>query len=532
MSNVSEIRAAKAKAVGGKKDRCRRGKSCSATCISGWKACLVEMPDMVASSINKLRNRVQTGVSKVGRIVPGKSRKQFLGKKKEDYLRVRGKLAAKVKRSYLKGDEGLAMRGRAKLHRLENKAGSKLNIPKIKDEELSSKSIRERRERYYSVKGDLKKRLKDAASTGDLNRYNKLEKALLDLTGKAGKKFGDKEIWKPSRQDREDIRKQKYNKAQEKIIDRLKEAAQKKDRDEYLRILESSGKMHHRTGWKFGALKMEGDEIWREFSPKGPGVVPVLETFRNLKTKTVGVSGTINPDKVNWESGGGKEAKYAGSGAYGSFVHVPEGRLVKGLEAGFPGGVGVKYGDVSPREVELLKKIGETGAGPRLIAAKYEEKPGYDHSEARKGMIAMERIPGKTLKDKFQSDGMTEEKLGDAYLRGISKLHKAGISHGDAHYENAIMQPDGKVKFLDFGLSKISSTAALAEARNAIEFAKGPVADKLRSNMERLEAKGLFSGFSLSDLYNPMVPPSSMTQTQQSREKRAMELIEELYKGL
>lgn len=265
MSIGSEIKAAKAKAIGGKKDRCRKGKSCSATCISGWKACLVEMPDMVSSSIGKLKNRIQTGISKIEKVLPGKSREQFLDKKKEDYLRVRGKLVAGVKRAYLKGDDASAVRLQSKLYNIQNKVGSKLNIPKIKGDEFGSEASRSaRREKYNSVKKELKKRLKDAALTGDLNRYNKLEKALLDLTRKAGKKFGDKEVWRPSRQDREDIRKQKYNKAQEKIINRLKKAAEKGDKKEYSKLEESLGKMHYRTGWKTGAPKPELGKIWEE----------------------------------------------------------------------------------------------------------------------------------------------------------------------------------------------------------------------------------------------------------------------------
>jgi hypothetical protein len=56
----SEVRRAKEKAVGGKRKRCVKGKSCSAACIQPTDACLVEMPDVVASSISKTRDKVSS----------------------------------------------------------------------------------------------------------------------------------------------------------------------------------------------------------------------------------------------------------------------------------------------------------------------------------------------------------------------------------------------------------------------------------------------------------------------------------------
>lgn len=53
MVTPGEVRRAKEKAVGGKRDRCRKGKSCSATCIAGIKLCLVNMQLSVSSAISK-----------------------------------------------------------------------------------------------------------------------------------------------------------------------------------------------------------------------------------------------------------------------------------------------------------------------------------------------------------------------------------------------------------------------------------------------------------------------------------------------
>ena len=53
---ASAIRSAHSKAVGGARKRCRKGKNCSATCIAGGEACLVEMPLSAARATTKVRD--------------------------------------------------------------------------------------------------------------------------------------------------------------------------------------------------------------------------------------------------------------------------------------------------------------------------------------------------------------------------------------------------------------------------------------------------------------------------------------------
>lgn len=53
---VSDIRSAKESAVGGGRKRCKRGKNCSAACIAGNEACLVEMPESAGVATTKVRN--------------------------------------------------------------------------------------------------------------------------------------------------------------------------------------------------------------------------------------------------------------------------------------------------------------------------------------------------------------------------------------------------------------------------------------------------------------------------------------------
>lgn len=60
----SEINAAKEKAVGGKRKRCIKGKSCSATCIQGVKECLVELTAAMSSSLSKAREKILNSLSR------------------------------------------------------------------------------------------------------------------------------------------------------------------------------------------------------------------------------------------------------------------------------------------------------------------------------------------------------------------------------------------------------------------------------------------------------------------------------------
>jgi len=60
----SEIIQAQSKAVGGGRKRCRRGKNCSATCISGVDTCLVDLSPSVGIATTKVRNLVERKTSR------------------------------------------------------------------------------------------------------------------------------------------------------------------------------------------------------------------------------------------------------------------------------------------------------------------------------------------------------------------------------------------------------------------------------------------------------------------------------------
>ena len=77
--------------------------------------------------------------------------------------------------------------------------------------------------------------------------------------------------------------------------------------------------------------------------------------------------------------------------------------------------------------------------------------------DQEKGIITMEYLKGKRIKDIFNKLG-EEERANICKKIGISigRLHKNNLIHGDITTSNMIYQ-DGKIHFIDFGLGEINS---------------------------------------------------------------------------
>lgn len=249
-----------------------------------------------------------------------------------------------------------------------------------------------------------------------------------------------------------------------------------------------------------------------------------IKEMQELKDagKAVDYDGVVKANSVNWSAGVGKGYQFVDSGFFGAFVTIPPERLAKGLEGKFPDGVGIKYGRVKPIEVELLQRIGKTGAGPKLIAARLDGE--------YKGMVAMERIPGEQLRKVYRDGTMKFEDISDAYVKAISKLHREGIAHNDAHFGNAILQPDGRIKFVDFGQSNTQASSVLSEIEKIIDTRwgsifevqplVGPVVSRVRENYNSI--RGEINSFLSS------IPKMSQGEI----DKESARLINSIYEGV
>ena len=80
--------------------------------------------------------------------------------------------------------------------------------------------------------------------------------------------------------------------------------------------------------------------------------------------------------------------------------------------------------------------------------------------------IAMEYVGGESLREKIAKDELDISKISEIttqICRGLSKAHEAGVVHRDIKPENIILDKDGNVKILDFGLAQKSGATKLTK---------------------------------------------------------------------
>jgi len=79
-----------------------------------------------------------------------------------------------------------------------------------------------------------------------------------------------------------------------------------------------------------------------------------------------------------------------------------------------------------------------------------------------RSFIAMEYVEGGSLRKLLAENELPVGKVIDLAMQiceGLSKAHEAGIVHRDMKSENILVNNDGRVKILDFGLAKLKATA-------------------------------------------------------------------------
>src|SRR5262249_36758427 len=84
--------------------------------------------------------------------------------------------------------------------------------------------------------------------------------------------------------------------------------------------------------------------------------------------------------------------------------------------------------------------------------------------------IAMELVDGKTLRELVAAGPLPVRRLlpiAAQIADGLAKAHEAGIVHRDLKPENVMINRDGFVKILDFGLAKLAAPRADADSQLA-----------------------------------------------------------------
>ncbi len=96
------------------------------------------------------------------------------------------------------------------------------------------------------------------------------------------------------------------------------------------------------------------------------------------------------------------------------------------------------------REAKVIEKLGSIDVRrPELISMDYEE-----------GIIEMKYIPGDKLRDMLFKD---PEGFSRRIGLKIAEMHNKDIIHGDLTTSNMLVDHDGEINFIDFGLSFFSA---------------------------------------------------------------------------
>jgi len=81
--------------------------------------------------------------------------------------------------------------------------------------------------------------------------------------------------------------------------------------------------------------------------------------------------------------------------------------------------------------------------------------------------IAMEYVEGESLRELMSKDGLSLSQvlqIGKQVCEGLAKAHQADIIHRDIKPENIMIDKDGRVRILDFGLAKLRNVSKLTQA--------------------------------------------------------------------
>jgi serine/threonine protein kinase len=110
------------------------------------------------------------------------------------------------------------------------------------------------------------------------------------------------------------------------------------------------------------------------------------------------------------------------------------------------------------REANLLMSLTD----PSLVQV-------YDYGiEEDRHYLVMEYVGGRTLKAIIKEEGplAVDRALDIAHqvAEGLSVIHRQGVIHRDIKPQNLIVQTDGKVKVMDFGIARMADLSALTQS--------------------------------------------------------------------
>lgn len=451
---LTQIHRAKQKAVGGAKKRCKKGKSCSATCIANNKVCLVDIPLSTSLEIPKVVSQIRGATDSV----LGKTLSKLPGQ-----LTVTRDLnEAMVKmidRPSLVAEKKNLMEAKRAVRKLEREG------------KLSSETKAELKDRFRAIAKVLKAEGEPSAVKARNDEDAKNPQYLSQL-----KAIRSAERLAKAQREIIGLIDARLDKIQFGSAEFKRWMSRREANAKLLRIYEDDGRNKR--------VQLRELQKVNQPSPPKKGITANLsytsqtarERLKDVFDKLEGLKlllktkGEEFVGNINWEAAIGTGARRLGKpGAYGAFVKIPPEELFKfGVKGNHPDGVGVKGGKIGINEPAILKRVGEAGLGPRLIAAKTDANFADASANTRRGLIAMGIVPGRDMFDRRHTDDVNGVNAGRAFWEARRDLHRLGIAHNDMHPGNILIDDKGKARFVDFGLAQAFPKAALAEAVGAV----------------------------------------------------------------
>jgi serine/threonine protein kinase len=141
---------------------------------------------------------------------------------------------------------------------------------------------------------------------------------------------------------------------------------------------------------------------------------------------------------------------------------------------------------------------------------------GGTSADGREGQmfIEMEFVEGQTLRDKGMNVPLKQSiEIGIQLADGLAAAHEKGIVHRDIKPENIMLQKDGRVRIMDFGLAKLKSATRLTKAGSTVGTT-GYMSPEQVQGMESDHRSDIFSlGVILYELFSGQSPFKGVHET-------------------
>jgi serine/threonine protein kinase len=128
--------------------------------------------------------------------------------------------------------------------------------------------------------------------------------------------------------------------------------------------------------------------------------------------------------------------------------------------------------------------------------------------------IVMEFVEGQTLREKGSNVPMKRAiEIGIQMADGLAAAHEKGIVHRDLKPENIMLQKDGRVRIMDFGLAKLKGASRLTQAGSTVGTA-GYMSPEQVQGIETDHRTDIFSlGVLLYELFAGQSPFKGVHET-------------------